>query len=206
MKRYFFLTALTVVTHTLPAQNFSNSISVDPITFVGLLLSPANENGGRQSADIRNMWFCYEWNQETANSRELGLGIFVRADRAVLRAQYRSFYNKKRQSGFFWGFYGHVEWRMMYWLYDDNRELSIGWNFPFVGNDNVFHSLGVTGGLDIGFRIRGEKFGVTPYAGLGIPLFFCFGDMPPETDRGFFYLQNAVYRAFDIGIRLDFFL
>jgi hypothetical protein len=70
----------------------------------------------------------------------------------------------------------------MYWRYDEDNEFAIGWNFPFIG-DNIFHSIGITGGVDIGFRIRGEKIGVTPFVGLGIPLFYCFGDLPPQKDK-----------------------
>jgi hypothetical protein len=93
----------------------------------------------------------------------------------------------------------------MYWLYDENNEIGIGWNFPFVGNDNVFHSIGLTGGFDVGFRIRGKTVGVTPYIGLGIPLFFCFGDLP-QKDKDLFTIKNIVFRAIDIGIRIDFFV
>jgi hypothetical protein len=142
---------------------------------------------------------------ETNNKKELGFGIFARADKLALRTQYRSFFNKERQSGFFWGLYGHIEWRKMYWIYDENDEITIGLNFPFVGNDNVFHSIGITGGVDIGFRFREEKVGITPYIGLGIPLFYCFGDLPPEKDKELFNFQNITFRAIDMGIRFDFF-
>jgi hypothetical protein len=204
MKQSFFIGILIVLSYTIFAQNFS--ISVDPITFIGLLLSQKDENGEQQSSDIRNTWVCVELNMETNSKKEIGFGIFIRADRVALRTQYRSFYNKERQSGFFWGLYGHIDWRKMFWIYDENNEIGIGWNFPFVGNDNVFHSIGITGGVDIGFRIRGETVGVTPYIGLGIPLYYCFGDLPPEKDKELFNLQNTTFRAIDIGIRLDFFL
>jgi hypothetical protein len=112
VKKPFFIFALIVLSNNLFAQNFS--ISVDPITFIGLLLSPKDKNGEPQSADIRNMWLGIGLNMETNNKKELGFGIFARADRVALRTQYRSFYNKQRQSGFFWGLYGHIEWRRMY--------------------------------------------------------------------------------------------
>jgi hypothetical protein len=204
VKKFFLYLFLIMLGGNLFAQIYS--VSVDPITFFGLLLTPKDENGKQQSADIRNIWLCLELNLETNNKKELGFGIFARADRFALRTQYRSFYNKERQSGFFWGFYGNVEWRRMYWIYDEDDKFAIGWFFPFIGNNNVFHSIGITGGVDIGFRFRGEKIGVTPYMGLGIPLFHCFGDLPPEKDRELFYLQNAAFRAIDVGIRLDFFI
>jgi hypothetical protein len=185
---------LIVLSNNAFAQNFS--VSVDPITFIGTLLASNN--------DIRNMWLCTELNMD-ANNKELGFGIFARADRFALRTQYRSFFNKERQSGFFWGLYGCIEWRKMFWIYNENNKINIGWNFPFVGSDNVYHSVGLTGGFDIGFRIRGKTVGVTPYIGLGIPLFFCFGDLPPQKDRELFNIQNIIFRAFDIGLRIDFF-
>jgi hypothetical protein len=203
MRKYFLIIALVWLSNALFAQN--SSLSLDPITFVGLLLSPKDEDGEEQSSDIRNRWLCFELNWETNNKKEIGFGIFARADRVALRTQYRSFFNKKRQSGLFWGLYAHVEWRKMFWIYDENNEIGIGWNFPFVGNDNVFHSIGITGGFDIGFRIRGKKFGVTPYIGLGIPLFYCFGDLPPEKDKELFDFKNTAFRSIDIGIRFDLF-
>jgi hypothetical protein len=204
LKNFSLVIVLIGLPNIMFAQNFS--ISFDPITFVGLLFAPKDENGEQQSSDIRNMWLCFELNMETNNNKELGFGIFARADRLALRTQYRSFFNQERQSGFFWGLYGHIEWRKMYWIYDENNEINIGWNFPFVGYDNVFHSIGITGGVDIGFRIRGTTVGVTPYIGLGIPLFYCFGDLPPEKDKELFDLQNITFRSIDIGIRFDFFL
>jgi hypothetical protein len=206
LRRHVLIIALIGLSNALFAQN--SSISFDPITFVGfvgLLLSSNDENGERQSSDLRNMWLCFELNMETHNKRELGFGVFARSDRVALRTQYRFFFNKERQSGFFWGLYGHIEWRKMYWIYDENNEIVIGWNFPFVGHDNVFHSIGAAAGVDIGFRIRGKTFGVTPYIGLGAPLFYCFGDLPPEKDKELFDFQNRTFRAVDIGLRFDFF-
>jgi hypothetical protein len=203
LKNRFLIVVLIGLSYNISAQN--SALSLDPITFIGLLSSPKDENGEQQSPDMRNMWLCFELNMETKSRKELGFGIFARADRFALRTQYRSFFNKERLSGFFWGLYGHIEWRKMYWIYDENSEITIGWNFPFEGNDNVFHSIGITGGIDIGFRIRGENVGVTPYIGLGIPLFYCFGDLPPEKDSEAFNFQNTTFRAIDIGVRIDFF-
>jgi hypothetical protein len=203
LNKFFFILVLTGLSNSVCAQNFS--LSVDPITFFGLLLSPKDENGEQQSTDIRNMWLCIELNMETINKKEWGVGIFARADRVALRTHYRSFFNKEKQSGFFWGLYGHVEWRRMYWIYDENNEIGIGWNFPFVGNDNVYHSIGLTGGVDIGFRIRGKTVGITPYIGLGIPWFFCFGALPPQKDKDLFYNKNITFRTLDAGLRIDFF-
>jgi hypothetical protein len=204
VRKFLLAFILLILTATISAQNLS--ISVDPITFVGLLLSPKDEHRKQQPVDIRNMWVCIELNMETNKKRELGFGLFLRADRAALRTNYRFFFNKKQQSGFFWGLYGHIEWRQMYWIYDENNDFVIGWNFPLVGHDNVFHSIGITGGIDIGFRIRGKTVGFTPYIGVGIPLFYCFGDLPPEKDKKLFLFQNITFRAIDIGVRLDFFL
>ncbi|MDR0568500.1 MAG: hypothetical protein LBG87_04775 [Spirochaetaceae bacterium] len=204
MKKIFFVCIFTASSFTAFAHN--TSLSVDPITFFGLLLSPKDEYGDQQPADIKNMWLSVALNWETKKKKEVGFGVFIRADKVALRTQYRSFFNKERQSGFFWGLYGHIEWRKMYWIYDENNALGIGWNFPFVGHDNVFHSVGITGGFDVGFRLRGEKFGITPYIGVGIPLFYCFGDLPPEKDKTDFIFQNVFFRAIDIGVRFDFFL
>jgi hypothetical protein len=204
LKKLFLIIALAGTPAVIFAQN--SSLSVDPVTLVGFFFwaaSPQDQDGEEKSSDIRNLWLCFEANMER-NNRELGFGIFARGDRVALRTNYRFFMNKERQSGFFWGLYGHIEWRRMYWIYDKDNTITIGWSFPFSG-DAVFHSIGATGGVDVGFRIRGINLGLTPFIGLGIPLFFCFGDLPPERDRKDFYLQNIAFRAFDIGIRIDFF-
>jgi hypothetical protein len=183
----------------------NNSVSFEPLTFIGLLLSPNDENGEPQPVDLRNMWFAVDSNWETEKQREMGLGLFLRGDRIAIISKYRMFRNKETLSGFFWGFYGLIEWRRMYWLFEKNSELTIGWNFPFVGHDNVYHSIGITGGMDIGFRFRKENFGITPYLGLGIPLFYCFGNLPPKGNDREFIIMNTAGRAVNIGLRLDFF-
>jgi len=180
-------------------NNKNTSVSFDPFTFIGLLLSP-NES----EVDFKNMWFAMDFNWETEKQKEMGIGIILRVNRVAIKTQYRSFYNKERQSGFFWGLYGLIEWRKMYW-YNENNDLIIGWTFPFIDNDNTYHSIGITGGFDIGFRFRISDIGITPYIGLGIPLFFCFGNLPPEKYRQEFYINNITFRAINIGIRLDLF-
>lgn len=182
----------------LAAQN--NSVSVDPLTLLGLL--PARETSGM---DIRNMWLCATLNFQTRSQKELGFGVFARADRVALHTHYRSFQNEERLSGFFWGIYGRIEWRQMYWYYNETADLSFGWSFPFRSGGIVYNSAGITAGADIGFRIRINNVGITPYAGVGIPLFLCFGVFPEGEDRRRFRAINALFRAIDVGIRLDFF-
>jgi hypothetical protein len=200
MKRLIFISIIFFLfSCNLFSQDYTNnSISFDPLTFIGLFL------GRGDNTELRNIWFGVDINWETEKQGEMGLGLFLRGDRAAIITKYRMFYNKETQSGFFWGFYGLIEWRQMYWFYEDNSELTVGWTFPFHG-DNVYHSLGIRGGIDIGFRFRSNNFGVTPYLGLGIPLFFCFGDLPPQKDIREFYLSNIALRAINIGLRLDFF-
>jgi hypothetical protein len=203
VNKFFLTAALLVLSNHVFAQN--SSLSLDPITFIGFigfLLSSNDENGEQQASDIRNLWLCMEVNLETSSKREAGFGIFARADRVALRTQYRFFYNKERQSGFFWGLYAHIEWRKMSWSYDENNVLFVRW--AFAENDNVYHSIGAAGGFDIGFRIRGDHVGVTPYIGVGIPLYYCFGNLP-QNDKETFDFANTIFRAIDIGIRIDFF-
>jgi len=200
MKKINMISVVAVFIYSrLCAADYKNvSISVDPVTFIELMLW--------EDIDIRNMWLSVDLNWETEKQKEMGVGIFLRGDRVAATGKYRTFYNKERQSGVFWGFYGRVEWRRMYWSYDDDSDLAIGWEFPFVGDDNVYHSIGVTGGLDVGFRYRNNNLGVTPYLGLGIPLFYCFGKLPHKDDYQDFYLVNMVLRSINIGLKLDFFM
>jgi hypothetical protein len=212
MKKKFFVSIFTVfISYTLFSMDFNTdlknySISFDPLTIVGLftgLAFPTDAESGE--IDFRNMWFAADINWEAESQKELGMGIFLRGDRIAFTRLYRSFYNKERQSGFFWGLYGLVEWRRMHWFIDEDSDIIIGWAFPFDGRDNIYHSIGITGGFDIGFRYRKNNLGITPFLGVGIPLFFCFGDLPPKSYTKEFYLTNLAIRAIHIGIRLDFF-
>ena len=198
--KFCFLLFFFVTSNSLFAQDSRNtSISVDPLTFFGLLI-----NSGSGDADFRNMWLSVDLNWETESQREASLGVILKANRVALKSIYRTFTNKERQSGMFLGLYGLIEWRKMYWLFNSDEELTIGWNFPFKGNDNVYHSIGIAGGVDIGFRFRNENFGITPYMGLGVPLFYSFGNLPPSS-RQEFRILNTMVRAVNIGLKIDFF-
>jgi hypothetical protein len=183
----------------------SSSLSLDPLTFIQLIafLLDSEEDAAEEPSDIRNVWLCGEVNWPANEKREIGVGLFARGDRFSARVQFRNFFNKERQSGLFGGLYGLVEYRKMYWFYGANNEIAIGYSYPFAGGDNVYHSIGLTAGFDIGFRIRGEKTGITPFVGLGLPLFYCFGSLPGNRDNREFYLLNAMLRAVDIGVRID---
>ena len=93
-----------------------------------------------------------EVNWETNSKKEVGAGVFLCGDKIALRGQWRNYFNKERQSGFFAGLYGTIEYRKMFWFFDEHNELGIGWSFPFVG-DNVYHSLGLSAGFDIGLCV-----------------------------------------------------
>ena len=210
MKRIVFVPIVFIfISSNLFAQNPRNSsVSFDPLTFIGAVWffsTLDNENEEPRETNFSNIWFSMDINWETEKQKEMGVGIFLGPHRVYLKTQYRSFYNKKRQSGFFWGLYGLIEWRRMFWFYDEDDELAIGWNFPFTGRDNVYHSIGITGGFDIGFRFRRNNFGITPYAGLGIPLFFYLGSLPPQNNIKEFNVMNIALRAINIGVKLDFF-
>ncbi|MCL1836903.1 MAG: hypothetical protein FWG46_05090, partial [Treponema sp.] len=121
-------------------ENYFNyhSASLDPLTIIGLFAGIFLSDADDGVIDFRNMWICGESNWITSKQLEFGAGVFLRDDRAALTAKYRSFRNKETQSGFFWGLFGLIEWRRMYWLYGGNSEPSVAWTFPFRGNNNVF--------------------------------------------------------------------
>jgi len=202
-KIIFIFCIIIFISSGLTAQESFNdyknvSISFDPLTFIGLLTAP-NES----EMDFRNMWFGMDFNWETENQKETSLGIILQSNRVAIKTQHRSFYNKERQSGFFWGLYGLIEWRNMRW-YNENNNIAIIWTYPSIDNSS-YHSIGITGGFDIGFRFRTSDIGITPYMGLGIPLFYCFGNLPSEKYIKEFYITNAIIRTINIGIKLDFF-
>jgi hypothetical protein len=207
MKKAIFISFLAVfISHGLFADKKIDSFSVDPLTFVGLFTGSVfvpEDGAGR--IDFRNMWLSADLNWVTAKEKEFGAGVFLRGDRAAVITKYRMFRNTETQSGFFWGFFGSVEWRRMYWYFNGDGGLTTGWTFPFENNGNVYHSVGITGGVDLGVRFRINNFGITPYLRAGVPLFYCFGNMPPETHTRDFYVANVAVRVASIGLKLDFF-
>jgi hypothetical protein len=201
--------AVALLAVFVAANSYSQNVSVsfDPLTFIGMLLLPSSDQNREELAtgDIRNLWICVEANWELKNRTEMGAGLFIRGDRFAIRSQWRTYFNKERQSGAFIGLYGVFEYRKMYWLYEKDGGVSIGFDFPFSGENNVYHSLGLTAGFDVGFRLRIGNVGITPFIGLGYPLFFCWGDLPSR-GRSEFDSQNAAFRSIDIGLRIDFFI
>jgi hypothetical protein len=105
MKKFILIPIISfLIPFNLLAQEYNNSsVSFDPLTFIGLLLSSNDENGEPQPIDFRNMWFGADINWETEKQREMGVGLFLRGNRVGITTKYRFFYNKERQSGFFWG-------------------------------------------------------------------------------------------------------
>jgi hypothetical protein len=207
MKKIILILIITVfIPSDLFAQDLRNtSISLDPLTLIGILLTVGSEDEESGEMDFNNMWFGMDINWETEKQKEAGFGIFLAGHRVSLKTQYRTYYNKERLCGVFWGLYGLIEWRRMSWYYDDDNELNINLSFPFAGGDNVYHSLGITGGADVGYRYRKNSFGVTPYIGLGIPLFFYLGSLPRKSYSKEFNLMNIALRAIHIGLNVDFF-
>jgi hypothetical protein len=208
MKKTFMISIIAVfISQGLFAMdNKINSVSIDPLTFVGLftgsLFSPQD---GAGNIDFRNMWLSADMNWLTTKEKEFGTGLFIRGDRAAIITKYRSFRNNETQSGFFWGLFGLVEWRRMYWFYNDNSGLTTGWTFPFAEHGNVYHSIGISLGADVGIRFRIKDFGITPYLRAGIPLFYCFGNLPSAGYMKDFYAANIAVRVATIGLKLDFF-
>jgi hypothetical protein len=198
----FIITALLLVSARASADWFS--LSVDPFTFVRMLLPSTQEvNGEKVESDPRNLWLCFELNFPALGA-EMGAGLLARFDHIALRVQYRSYWNNERQSGIFWGLYTVAEWRKLYWFYGDDNALLIGWDYPFITEKDTYDSMGLTAGVNIGFRIRGETFGVSLYGGMGFPLYFMWGTSPPDADSTNFREQNFWIRAMDFGLRLDF--
>jgi hypothetical protein len=205
------ITLILIVSIFIPSDLFAQdtkniSISFDPLTLVGIFLTVCSEDEETGEIDFSNMWFGMDVNWETEKQKEIGFGVFFATHKVYLKTQYRAYYNKERLSGLFWGLYGLVEWRRMHWLYDDDNVLNIGWEFPATEHDNVYHTLGITGGIDVGYRYRRNSVGVTPYIGLGIPLFFYIGKLPRKDDTREFDLMNITIRAIHLGLKVDLFV
>jgi len=208
-KPAFLIFIIAFISSNIFCQDLRNaSVSFDPLTLIrtaGFLINMNDTDPEDQrELNFNNIWFGMDSNWVTKNKKEMGVGVFLGSHKIAFKTQYRSFYNKERQSGFFWGLFGLTEWRRMYWYYEENDEIMVGWGLPFNEQENVYHSFGITGGFDTGFRYRTGNLGVTPYLGLGIPLFYCFGNMPVNNIQDF-NVMNIALRAIHIGVRIDVF-
>jgi len=202
---FYFLFVFTInlyANYNDSSNIFFDSVSYDPLTIIGLFvffITPEDES------NLNFLWFAGETNRITANHREIGTGLILNRNRAALTTRLRTYNNREMQNGFFWGVFGLLEWRRMYWFFNENSELTV--SNPFWGTTKgyAYHSIGVTGGVETGFRIRTNNSGITIFLGLGIPLFYCFGNLPPQANMREFYLNNILPRSVNIGIRLDSF-
>jgi hypothetical protein len=206
MKKIILIILITIfISSNLFAQDTTSlkntSISLDPLSLIGAVLFFGD---GINEYTSNFICFGMDLNLETSEKNEMSMGFFIGTHRLTLMTKYRFFNNSEKLSGFFWGLYGLIEWRRMDWFYNENR-LSIDWIIPSTEQSKVYQSIGITGGLDIGLRLRINNFGITPYLGLGIPLFICFGDLPSQYIRDF-YVMNIALRAINIGLKLDFFI
>jgi hypothetical protein len=122
---------------------------------------------------------------------------------AALRTQRRT-YSNENHSGFFYGLYGALEYRKLYWSYTASGDMLIQSFMGYETGDNLYHGVGVNLGGDVGFRMRGKRMGVTLYAGAGVPLLYYFGSTLPSKDELVdFYLLNMLSKALTAGLKID---
>jgi hypothetical protein len=175
------------------------SVSVSPLSALDMALN-------RDGQPLEYLRLEFDINYLADNNVERSVGAIIKftyPNLYALRYQQRKF-SGDNHTGFLHGFYGRIEYREMNWGYDDGKvEVSTSWFSN--GTGTMFRSIGATFGGDVGFRLRGERFGATFYAGAGLPLFYCFGDIPKD-QLASFYLSSALIRVLNLGIKLDFYL
>jgi hypothetical protein len=185
---------------TLPAADYG--VSIAPLTMMGFFFSTISS-----AKDPKEyIWMDVDVNFLLANNKEQSIGIYLSPDCYGLRYQNRS-YTKESHAGFFYGAFAKLEYRTMGWQYLDGGTFQI--SYSLLGNPvegTKFQSVGLTGGVDLGFRLRGEKWGATFFAGAGLPLFYCFGDLPEKESPASFYLLNARLRVVELGFKIDFYM
>jgi hypothetical protein len=195
-----FFIFIVFFSHSLFAEDHDNSVT--PISYHSISISPMTIiSTALLVQGIESIWFIADVNWRLANQEELGTGVVLRRDRASLVTRYRSYNNKERQSGLFWGVYGLAEWRMMHWFYDEHSNLKIASSTTSgESQEHIYHSIGITMGAEAGFRVRINNFnGISAFIGMGVPLFYCFGDTPQDVMQGF-YLQNMLLRTLNVGL------
>jgi hypothetical protein len=177
----------------------SESISLSPITFAALFFAPSESDN-----PLDFLWFEVDYNSQFAAKKEISLGVYMHGlNYAAVRAQRRT-YSNDNHSGFFYGLYGAVEYRKLYWGYTADGDMIVQ---SFIGTeigDNLYHGVGLNLGGDVGFRMMGKRAGVTLYAGAGLPLLYYFGStLPPQNELVDFYLLNILPKAFTFGLKID---
>jgi hypothetical protein len=207
-KRMFVVIALALISASLVCADTlprlfrgaqSESLSVSPITLTGLVMTPSET-----SNPIDFLWFGIDYNSQFTAHKETSFGLYMRGlNYAAFRAQWRT-YSNENHSGFFYGLYGALEYRKLYWGYTESGDMIVQ---SFIGNeigDNLYHGAGLNLGGDAGFRIRGKRMGVTLYASAGVPLLYYFGStLPGQDELGDFYLLNVLPKALSVGLKID---
>jgi hypothetical protein len=187
---------------TIYADNLIG-LSFSPVTFIEVILTSMEADRNHEIGPEEYIWLGIDFNFDS-DGKENSIGLYIHPNYFGLRAQRRTFSGDHR--GFFYGLYGILEYRKMYWGYNDKNDIEIQ---TFWGNergDNPYHSIGATIGGDIGVRFGGKNMRCTIYTGLGLPLFYCFGDTPVSGGEMLsFYGLNTVSRIIDIGVKIDLF-
>jgi hypothetical protein len=189
---------LLLVKTALPAADYS--VSISPLTLLEMLVVGAIGGEQDEQGRLALSGLDVDFNLLLDDNKEQSIGMYLMSGFYGLRYQFRS-YAGEDHAGFLYGMFAKLEYRIMEWSLNDGD-----WLFGGGRGGAVFHSAGLTAGADIGFRLRGERWGATFFAGAGLPLFYCFGDLPEKEDRDQFYLLNALMWAFELGFKIDIYL
>jgi hypothetical protein len=199
-KLYIAAVCMALVCAHGHAQAGESSISVSPITLLSVIAAPNSDT------PLECIWFAGDWNFFRDDNKETSFGIFLEPFTYGLRFQQRK-YTNDGHAGFLIGWFTKIEYRKMGWHYTEAGDINI--SYDVIANrvtGTPFHSVGATIGFNTGFRIRGSSWGGTFYVGAGIPIFYCFGSkLPPEDELMSFYGLNVMLRAFELGLKFDFY-
>jgi hypothetical protein len=176
------------------------SVSISPLSALDMALS--NRGGGQP---LEYLWLEFDINYLADDNLERSVGAIIQPNFYALRYQQRQF-SRDDHTGFLYGIFGRIEYREMIWEPNGNDGVYVSTTWFKDGGGTIFRSIGAIFGGDVGFRLRGERFGATFYAGAGLPLFYCFGNLPPDDKLTSLYLSSALIKALNLGIKFDFYL
>ncbi|MDR0539631.1 MAG: hypothetical protein LBG74_03905 [Spirochaetaceae bacterium] len=205
MKKLILLFLCCGIFPAQAARAMDFGVSVSPLTLLGAVLSSEYTPTDNPRDYI---WISADLNFLLDDSRERSIGIVLQPNCYGLRYHQRK-YTNDNHSGFLYGLFATLDYRVMGWKYNDQDGLTV--SYAFIGNTNttegmIFHTIGATIGANTGFRLRGERWGATFYVGAGVPLIYCFGDLPRKQNSWDLYFGSALNRAFELGLKIDFYI
>jgi hypothetical protein len=184
----------------LAEQDEHSVFSVNPLTLLWLTSQNHKDSNSENSSFLSGPGGSLYFGSAKGNSETL-YGFSLYSDFFDISIQQRN-YLSKTNSGLFAGSFLSAEVLSFQYFIDPDKGITIT-NNKKQGNN--YFLLGLRYGGNIGMRFGFSGFGISPRIGLTLPIFYLFGSTNLSADDSAkLYFMNAMMRAIEIGLTIDF--